>query len=53
MMISRELEVTLGLALREAVRRHHEGDIGVFEIARFAEHLQQECAARRDRPLTS
>jgi ATP-dependent Clp protease ATP-binding subunit ClpA len=24
MMISRELEVTLGLALREAVRRHHE-----------------------------
>src|SRR5215470_14515601 len=24
MMISRELEVSLGLALREAVRRHHE-----------------------------
>ena len=36
-----------------AVRRHHEGDIGTFEVTRFAEHLLRESAIRRDEPLTS
>ena len=37
---------------RVAVRRHHEGDIGTFTVARFAEHVCHESDVRRDEPLT-
>lgn len=31
-----------------AVRRHHEGDVGVTAVASFAEHVSRESAERRD-----
>ena len=34
-----------------AVRRHHEGDVGVMPVARFAEHVSRESAERRDSRL--
>jgi threonyl-tRNA synthetase len=36
-----------------AVRRHHVGDVGVLDVARFAEHVCRERAERRDAPLTA
>jgi threonyl-tRNA synthetase len=34
-----------------AVRRHHEGDVGVMAVAGFAEHVCRESAERRDSRL--